>query len=290
MSEEEKIPEEDKSVNEDKLSQEENKNLSEENNQSLITETQHKENMEVHHHGHVHYQKKWKEYLFQFFMLFLAVFCGYLAEYQLEQNIERHREKEYVQSMLSDLKLDTLKIKENIYLRTRKILMIDSLIHFLNSPAPNVHGQLIYYLGRRVTRVTHFQSNNRTIQQLKSSGAMRLIRKQKASDAIINYSEAVDLVYYNQERENQEIFQISSLLGKLLDGNILETMVKGRIIIPPAGNPQLRTIDRDIILDIIYQIHQMKGSLNLIVSRQLELQQTASYTIELLKKEYDINE
>src|SRR5687768_14267296 len=39
--------------------------------------------MEVHHHGHVHEKKKWKEYVFQFFMLFLAVFCGFLAEYQL---------------------------------------------------------------------------------------------------------------------------------------------------------------------------------------------------------------
>jgi hypothetical protein len=27
--------------------------------------------MEVHHHGHVHEKKKWKEYLFQFLMLFL---------------------------------------------------------------------------------------------------------------------------------------------------------------------------------------------------------------------------
>lgn len=30
--------------------------------------------MEVHHHGHVHENKKWKEYIFQFLMLFLAVF------------------------------------------------------------------------------------------------------------------------------------------------------------------------------------------------------------------------
>jgi hypothetical protein len=49
--------------------------------------------MEVHHHGHVHEQKKWKEYLFQFFMLFLAVFCGFLAEYQLEHMIEKQWER-----------------------------------------------------------------------------------------------------------------------------------------------------------------------------------------------------
>ncbi len=39
------------------------------------------EKMEVHHHGHVHEKKKWKEYLFQFLMLFPAVFLGFLAEY-----------------------------------------------------------------------------------------------------------------------------------------------------------------------------------------------------------------
>jgi hypothetical protein len=43
--------------------------------------------MEVHHHGHVHEKKKWKEYLFQFLMLFLPVFCGFLAEYQLEHTL-----------------------------------------------------------------------------------------------------------------------------------------------------------------------------------------------------------
>ena len=32
--------------------------------------------MDVHSHEHVHEQKKWKEYVFQFFMLFLAVLCS----------------------------------------------------------------------------------------------------------------------------------------------------------------------------------------------------------------------
>ena len=36
-------------------------------------------------------------------MLFLAVFCGFLAEYQLEHKIEKDREKVYMQNMLEDL-------------------------------------------------------------------------------------------------------------------------------------------------------------------------------------------
>jgi hypothetical protein len=50
-------------------------------NISLSTNHQTEPLMEVHHHGHVHADKKWKEYFFQFLMLFLAVFCGFLAEW-----------------------------------------------------------------------------------------------------------------------------------------------------------------------------------------------------------------
>ena len=47
------------------------------------------ENMEVHHHTHPdshrdHGKKNWKTYFWEFLMLFLAVFCSFLAEYQLE--------------------------------------------------------------------------------------------------------------------------------------------------------------------------------------------------------------
>ena len=55
--------------------------------------------MEVHHHSHEsHGKKNWKSYFWEFLMLFLAVFCGFLAEYQLEHTIEKDREKQYIRS------------------------------------------------------------------------------------------------------------------------------------------------------------------------------------------------
>jgi heme/copper-type cytochrome/quinol oxidase subunit 3 len=36
------------------------------------------QNMEVHHHPHSHGKKSFKTYLWEFLMLFLAVFCGFL--------------------------------------------------------------------------------------------------------------------------------------------------------------------------------------------------------------------
>ena len=50
--------------------------------------------MEVHHHGHVHEKKKWKDYLFQFLMLFLAVTLGFFVENQREHYIENQRAKQ----------------------------------------------------------------------------------------------------------------------------------------------------------------------------------------------------
>ena len=43
---------------------------------------------------------------------FLAVFCGFLAEYFLEHRIEKEKGKQYVQSMMTDMKSDSAKIEK----------------------------------------------------------------------------------------------------------------------------------------------------------------------------------
>jgi hypothetical protein len=61
--------------------------------------------MEVHHHSHTE-RKKWTHYFWELLMLFLAVFCGFLAEYQLEHLIEYQREKQFMKSFVEDLEKD----------------------------------------------------------------------------------------------------------------------------------------------------------------------------------------
>ena len=62
--------------------------------------------MEVHHHSHTE-RKKWTHYFWEFLMLFLAVFCGFLAENQREHYVEHQREKQFMTSMVEDLQKDT---------------------------------------------------------------------------------------------------------------------------------------------------------------------------------------
>lgn len=68
--------------------------------------------MEVHHHGHK--PKNWKEYITEFIMLFAAVTLGFFAENIREHQIIEHKTHQNLQSVLLDLKKDSLQIQERI--------------------------------------------------------------------------------------------------------------------------------------------------------------------------------
>jgi len=243
--------------------------------------------MEVHAHTHTE-RKKWTHYLWEFLMLFLAVSAGFLVENLREHYVENKREKVFIKSFIEDLKEDTAKITSNMQLRNTKILMMDSLIKLLNSPDPNHDGQSAYYYGRRVTRSTLFQSNDRTIKQLKNAGGLRLIRNQTASNTIMTYDQANDYIIFLQNREGQELSEIYPLLAKLFDGNVLETMIHGMEITRPSGNPALRSTDKNLILDLTYFLHQYKSSSIVMIARLQTLKQSAVEAIQFLQKKYHL--
>ena len=149
--------------------------------------------MEVHAHTHTS-RKKWTHYLWEFLMLFLAVFCGFMAENFREHQIEHKREKEYITSLIKDVELDTASLRLSSNVRKKYITYFDSLVFLLKQ---NDKSKLndIYLYARFLGRITEFKYHDRTIQQLKSSGSLRLIRNKKAADSITIYdNEAVKLI------------------------------------------------------------------------------------------------
>ena len=137
--------------------------------------------MEVHHHTHSqnsslgHAGKKFKHYVFEFFMLFLAVFCGFLAENFREHYVERHREKEYIKSLLDDLKTDTAQFNVGI-------TKIPTTYPYLDSAYLNVKkiGQYNYIILGKWNRpangpIFDYIPTMPILEQLKSSGNLRLI-------------------------------------------------------------------------------------------------------------------
>ena len=138
--------------------------------------------MEVHHHAHdpaaPHHKKNWKNYFWEFLMLFLAVFCGFLAEYQLEHKIEKDREIQYVRSLVNDLKTDTMNLNNILKGYKQSHLRQDTAIELFSS-IKNGFNQRFYKNFGAFTGFLDFIYTDATIQQLKNSGGFRLIRNQK---------------------------------------------------------------------------------------------------------------
>ena len=244
--------------------------------------------MEVHAHTHTP-RKKWTHYFWEFLMLFLAVFCGFLAEYQLEHKIERDREKKFIQTFIEDLKFDTAAISRNLLFRKTKGDQIDSLIDLLSEQKIKGYENELYYLGRMLVRTSRFQSNDRTVTQLKFSGSMRLIRNENAADSIISYQKLVDIILANQEDDRIERRAADPLLARMFNPFVFNKMLdEFNNVNKPANNPSLRSYDVSVQHDLAYCINQIKGS-NIIIKTRLELlNEKAKNTIVFLKKEYHL--
>ena len=244
--------------------------------------------MEVHAHSHTA-RKKWTHYFWEFLMLFLAVFCGFLAEYQLEHKIERDREKQFIQSFIEDLETDTAAINRNLLFRKTKGDQMDSLIELLSKQKIKGYENELYYLGRMLVRTNRFQSNDRTITQLKFSGSLRLIRNENASDSIISYQKLVDIILANQEDDRIERRAADPLLTRMFNPFVFNEMLdEFNNVNKPVNNPLLRSYDISVQQDLAYCINQIKGS-NIIIKTRLEvLNEKAKNIIEFLKKEYHL--
>ena len=156
--------------------------------------------MEVHHHsrlasGETHTsRKKWTHYFWEFLMLFLAVFCGFLAEYQLEHVIEHNKEKQFIKALVEDLKLDTMGMRRSSELSKRQIMGMDTLTRMIwDSSITRKNARRVYELKFTYTggfsRVIFSRS---TLTQLKNSGNLRLIRNMAITDNILKYDLSCD--------------------------------------------------------------------------------------------------
>ncbi len=247
------------------------------------------QNMEVHHHGHVHESKKWKEYVFQFLMLFLAVFCGFLAEYQLEHVIENSKEKQFIRSYIEDLKTDTAAINRNLVYQKSRKEQLDSMMNFLETQTIRGNESEFYYLGRVLVRTRRFQPSDRTITQLKNSGALWLIRNEQAADSIISYQKLVETILSNLADERDERRDVDPLISLTFDPYVFDKMLDdNNIINKPAGNPPLRSYEPSLHKDLAYRFHQLKGSNRILFTRLTRLHEKAAGIIAFLQKEYHL--
>jgi len=254
--------------------------------------------MEVHAHTHPPLdpdshrgRKKWTHYFWEFLMLFLAVFCGFLAEYQLEHKIENNREKQFMQSMIEDLKADIASIDSVNRLRDARYKMYDSLSKAILENTYAGNGASVYFWGRSISRRTFFYSADGTMQQLKNSGGLRLINNKFIADKIIAYDVLYRSILRQQELVQLQISDYQASADNVFDAAVFKkmTILENVITIErPEGNPQLK--DNSPI-----QLNEIANKLNYWATgsaflRQLleELREKAEHLIESIQKTYHL--
>ncbi len=147
--------------------------------------------MEVHHHPEVE-KKGFKEYILEGLMIFLAVMMGFIAESLREHIGDSGRERSYMESLVTDLKLDTAVLNLSASLKENRMLAIDSVLaYFRANRGVNKVPVSTFRQMRRAQWDMFFIHHSGTIDQLKNSGGLRLIREKKIIDPIEHYYQSV---------------------------------------------------------------------------------------------------
>ena len=247
--------------------------------------------MEVQKHPHhVTHKKKSKEYFLEFLMIFLAVFLGFLAENIREGVADTHREKQYMISMIEDLKEDTVSLSASIRLRQQRKEMLDSLIFLLSPGKAKENGNSIYYYGRFITPPIYFFPNDRTIQQLKSTGSLRLVRNMQVSNSIMAYDRKMrqEIFEYNDEQIVRG--EIREVARKVFDGEVFSGMTPSSSIDKPVNNPQLFTSDPALINEFVVEVQYLRKANQNQVLRAGELFSQAKELIDIIKRGYHLDD
>jgi len=159
--------------------------------------------MEVHAHTHTA-RKKWTHYFWEFLMLFLAVFCGFIAEYLLEHKIEKEKGRQYIQMLYEDLRTDTANFKSQI--KSYKLKLTHLATRYDCFESMEKDKQKSGCLIDLINYSTSFQDliyTDRTLQQLKNAGGLRLLPSSDA-DSIIYYDNFLRLYRVAEETSFQE--------------------------------------------------------------------------------------
>ena len=194
--------------------------------------------MEVHHHAHdpaaPHHKKNWKSYFWEFLMLFLAVFCGFLAEIQVEHYAEHRREKQFMVTMLDDIKSDTALLSDCVNFWNRINNDIDSVAKAIQLPGSRTDMVNVYRHLNNALNYYGFRYNDRTIAQLKNSGSFRLIREKDVANKIILYDQLnLNAMVTIEAQHNLIYMQTLTLRNKVFVQEILNTIYSRFAYSPP---------------------------------------------------------
>jgi hypothetical protein len=159
--------------------------------------------MEIHQHSHSE-RKKWSHYLWEFFMLFMAVTLGFFVENQREHYVEHRRGSQYINSFIEDVEQDTAYFADYINDYSEKTNVLDNMFDCYDSVTGKIRSNnCLISIIEQTGGFPDFIYTDRTLQQLKNSGGLRLLDPADA-DSITIYDNTLRSMEKNETTEIQE--------------------------------------------------------------------------------------
>lgn len=238
------------------------------------------------------YKKRWKDYFFEFFMLFLAITLGFFVENKRENISDAKKEKAYMRSFIEDLKSDTLKVDSIMKFNPVIFSGLDSMINTIyrykkNDTAIIAQMYSVYTMYTRNYYNVNF--TDRTIRQLKNGGNMRLIQSQQVSDSIIDYDDWVILTTNQGLLNKDKCEKALEFSTTIFDYRYLRynPVVTGNIISLSSGY-KLLTDDPVVLSRYANQLELWKGVIWMYMSDILWMKTKAKNLIDFIKREYNL--
>jgi len=181
-------------------------------------------NMEAYHPHRIHPGRNIKDYFFEFIMLFIAITAGFFMENLRESVADRHKEKEYIMSLVKDIANDTANIQGNIQNNQWQSKGIDSLLSLLAHPGTTLNINKLYdYTFKYLNNYNGFTPRDITMTQLKNTGGLRLIEKKPVLDSIVIYYATIEHYRELNEKTNKQLLDdLIKLEVEFLDFNAYE--------------------------------------------------------------------
>jgi hypothetical protein len=247
--------------------------------------------MEVHHHDHTP-GKKWTHYFWEFLMLFLAVFCGFLAENYRETIVNKEKAHHYIQNMVADLKADTADLNFSIYYQQLWCNHLDSALEIPIDRLSDMNTQdtFFYHFLPYYCWMQPFIQNDNTITQLKAGG-FNLIRNEKVVDSInqvynfyrgVKFATDYNLVcYWDIAHKGQQLMNLPSPAATI-EENIPKLVLQNTEIFIQYDKPAIK--------QLYSMMANAKGSLVATIITEKQYREKAERLLTYLQKEYYLSE
>lgn len=159
--------------------------------------------MEVQHHKHTHH-KKWSQYFWDFFMLFLAITLGFVVENRREHYIEHKRMERYLANVLQDVKSNITQLDSLVKENGRMLVVYDSILTVLIKKPASVDR---YAFAKKLFPVfiRLFRNRKETFSQMIMTGSLRYLDDQPLLNALVGYNRLADMTEWRAMENERKI-------------------------------------------------------------------------------------